>query len=122
MTMSLRIGKIDGFTYPKSFLKTIELNLIDFDLWYLMDEAQVLQKMEGLQKRYPKRQLIPFARRDDNDDFSCFEVGKGERVYIIHDFSSEGYEQRREYEDFWQWLEAAVGEMIEYNKEELRGE
>jgi hypothetical protein len=120
--MSLRIGKIHGFTYPKSFLKAVELNLIDFDLWYLMDEAQVLQRMKGLQKRYLKRQLIPFARRDDNDDLSCFEMGKGERVFIIHDFASEGYEQREEYGDFWRWLEAAVGEMIEYNKVELEGE
>jgi hypothetical protein len=55
--MSLRIGKIDGFTYPKSFLKTIELNLIDFDLWYLMDEAQVLQKMRDFKKDILKDSL-----------------------------------------------------------------
>jgi len=107
---------IEGFEYPQSFMKAIELNLVDFDLWYMMDEGQVLRRIEGLKQRYPNRKLIPFARRDDNDDIACFEIGKGEKVQIVHDFASEGYEQRKEFEDFWQWLEEAVHEMIEYNK------
>lgn len=118
--MSIKISQeklaIEGFEYPQSFMKAIELNLVDFDLWYIMDGGQVLQRLEGLKKRYPNRKLIPFARRDDNDDIACFEVGKGEKIQIVHDFASEGYEQRREYEDFWQWLEVAVREMVEYNK------
>lgn len=32
---------IDGFQYPDSFSKVIELNLLDFDLWYIMDEESV---------------------------------------------------------------------------------
>jgi hypothetical protein len=107
---------IEGLEYPQSFMKAIELNLVDFDLWYMMDEGQVLRRIEGLKQRYPNRKLIPFARRDDNDDIACFEIGKGEKVQIVHDFASEGYEQRKEFEDFWQWLEEAVHEMIEYNK------
>ncbi len=109
--------KHEGFQYPASFLKAIDLNLVDFDLWYIMDEDQVVSRNEGLKRRYPARKLIPFARRDDNDDIACFEIGKGERVEIIHDFASAGYEQRNEYDDFWKWLEVAVKEMIEYNKE-----
>lgn len=118
--MSIIISKeklaIEGFEYPQSFVKAVELNLVDFDLWYMMDEGQVLRRIEGLNQRYPNRKLIPFARRDDNDDIACFEIGKGEKVQIVHDFASEGYEQRKEFEDFWQWLEEAVHEMIEYNK------
>ena len=34
-----------------------------------------------------------------------------------HDFASEGYEQRKEYDDFWAWLEAAISELIEFNRE-----
>lgn len=37
----------------------------------------------------------------------------GEKVQIIHDFASEGYEQRNEYNDFWDWLKDAINEMIE---------
>ncbi|MGN2337630.1 hypothetical protein ACTFIN_05835 [Clostridium cagae] len=108
---------IDGFQYPDSFSKVIELNLLDFDLWYIMDEERVLNRLKGVTERYPNRKLIPFARRDDNDDIACFEVGKGEKVQIIHDFTSEGYEQRKEYNDFWAWLETAISEMIEFNRE-----
>lgn len=109
---------VNGFKYPEAFLKAIELNLLDFDLWYIMDEDRVLNRIKGLRERYPNRKLIPFARRDDNDDIACFEVEKGEKVQIIHDFASLGYEQRKEYEDFWKWLENAIHEMIKYNKQD----
>ena len=111
-----RLG-INGFRYPDSFIKAIELNLLDFDLWYIMDEERVLNRLKGITERYPNRNLIPFARRDDNDDIACFEVGKGEKVQVIHDFASEGYEQRKEFSDFWAWLEEAINEMIKFNRE-----
>lgn len=109
------------FTYPKAFLKTIELNLIDFDIWYIMDEKQVALRIEGMRKRYPKRMLIPFARRDDNDDIACFEIGKEDKVYIIHDYANEGWEHRKEFDDFWAWFENAVKDMIVYEREEEQG-
>ncbi len=107
------INKIyTGFQYPVSFVKAIELNLLDFEFWYFMSNEQVLMRINGLMKRYPNRKLIPFAKRDDNDDIACFEVGKEPKVQIIHDFASEGYEQRGEYANFWSWMKAAVDELI----------
>lgn len=107
------------FKYPDSFLKAIELNLLNFDLWYIMDEEGVIDRLKGLKERYPDRKLIPFARRGDNDDIACFELDKGERVQIVNDFASVGYEQRKECNDFWEWLEEAIKEMIEYNRDEF---
>ena len=49
-----------------------------------------------MKKRYPNRKLIPFAKRVDNDDTACFEIGKGSKVQLIHDFASEGFEQRKD--------------------------
>ena len=95
------------------------LNLVDLDLWYLMNKEQVEIRIKGLKDRYPQRKLIPFARRDDGDDIACFEVGKENRVQIIHDFASAGYEQRKEHECFWDWFRDAVEEMI--NKDECDG-
>lgn len=106
----------DGFKYPEAFEKIVDLNLIDLDLWYLMSNEQVLTRIEGLKKRYPTRKLIPFARRDDNDDIACFEVDKEDKVQIIHDFASEGFEQRFEYNNLWDWFKEAIEEMIEHNK------
>lgn len=103
----------DNYDYPKEFLKIVELNLVDFEMWYLMSTEQVEIRIKGLRSRYPSRKLIPFARRDDNDDIACFEVGRGNKVQIIHDFASEGYEQRKEYDCFWDWFRNAIEEMIE---------
>lgn len=58
------------FQYPASFLKAINLNLVDFEFWYLMTKEQVSKRINGLLKRYPNRKLIPFARRDDNNDIA----------------------------------------------------
>lgn len=102
----------NGFEYPAEFVKVLNLNLIDFEFWYFMTCEQTDIRIKGLQSRYSIRKLIPFARRDDCDDVACFEVRKSNRVQIIHDFADEGYEQRKEYECFWDWFKAAVDEMI----------
>ena len=58
------------FQYPASFVKAVELNLLDFEFWYFMPNEQVITRINGLMERYPSRKLIPFARRDDNDDIA----------------------------------------------------
>lgn len=100
------------FKYPDSYRRVISLNLCNYDYWYLMDPERIMIRLDGLKKRFPHRKLIPFARRDDNDDIACFEVGYGERVFIVHDFCEEGYERREEYETFWAWFRHAIEEMI----------
>ena len=102
------------FQYPASFLKLVELNLLDFEVWYFMDKESVKDRIKGLQKRYPERNLVPFARRGDCDDIACFEVGKGGQVFIVHDFASSGYEQRKIYENVWEWLKDVIDTMIEF--------
>jgi hypothetical protein len=111
-------NKFHGFSYPKAYIKAIELNLVDLDIWYIMDDKQVLLRLDGLQKRYPKRKLVPFARRDDNDDIACFEIDGGGKVIIIHDYANEGWEQRKEFSDFWCWFESAIKDMVAYSREE----
>ncbi len=105
-------NKLDNFSFPASYFRVIELNLVNYDYWYLMDKSQILTRREGLLNRYPNRNLIPFARRDNNDDIACFEVGHGERVFIVHDFASEGYERRQEFDDFWSWFISSIKELI----------
>ncbi|KFN16235.1 hypothetical protein DJ94_5588 [Bacillus pseudomycoides] len=83
-----------------------------------MEKEQATSIYNGMKKRYPNRNLIPFAKRVDNDDTACFEIGKGNKVQLIHDFTSEGFEQRKEFNDFWEWAESAINEMIDYNRSE----
>ncbi len=116
--MTYKISEIsyEEFEYPEAYEKLLELKLFDFDVWYLIPEEQAQRRLLALQERYPNRKLIPFARRDDNDDIACFEVGKENRVQIIHDFASSGFEQRTELQDLWEWVENAVKEMVEHNR------
>ena len=78
-----------------------------------MDYDQAAYRIKSLQERYPERKLVPFARRDDNDDIVCFDIDRGGRVQKIHDFASSGWEQRKDYESFWDWFREAIDEMIE---------
>lgn len=116
--MTYKISEIsyEEFEYPEAYEKLLELKLFDFDVWYLIPEEQAQRRLLALQERYPSRKLIPFARRDDNDDIACFEVGKGNRVQIIHDFASSGFEQRTELQDLWEWIENVVKKMVERNR------
>lgn len=102
-----------GFEYPPEFLVVIEQKLLDFDPWIIITGDRLKTRFSGLKDRYPERELIPFAKREDNDDLACFEKDKG--VVIIHDFASSGYEGGRNPILFWDWLRTAVEDMIEYN-------
>lgn len=104
-----------GFKYPESYLKTIKLHLVNLEPWIIMDKGQVISGLEGLSKRYPERELIPFARRLDNDDVACFELSKGDEVQIIHDFASAGYEQREVFTNYWDWFKEAINQMIDFD-------
>lgn len=103
----------EWFNYPKEFTLLKEQNLLDFDPWIILTDWRLQERYQGIQNRYPSRQLVPFARREDNDDLACFERNKG--IVIIHDFASAGYEGGQQAMEFWDWLRLAIEDMIEYN-------
>lgn len=83
------------FPYLNKVKESFFSGKVDFGVWYLMNDDSIYNRFKGLQKRYPRRNLYPFAKRDDNDDIACFEKIGTETIYIIHDFSDEGWEQRK---------------------------
>ena len=103
----------DWFEYPDEINILIEQNLLDFDPWIILTKDRLKSRFVGVQQRYPNRDLVPFARREDNDDIACWE--KGKEVVIIHDFASKGYEGGKDSTPFWNWLRQAVEDMIEHN-------
>ena len=104
----------EWFNYPREFLRIVDQGLLDFDPWIVLQGERLKIRFKGLQERYPNRELIPFARREDNDDVACWDRHKA-GVVIIHDFASSGYEDREGYESFWDWLRAALEATIEYD-------
>lgn len=100
------------------YRKLLELGMKDMDRWFLLPEEKAFAYGERLKTRYPKRNLFPFASFTENDDIACFEEGRGRTVVVVHDFASEGWERRQEYDDFWEWLRDAINYMIEFEREE----
>ena len=104
----------DWFHYPDNFLRIVEQGLLDFDPWIILTGAQLRTRFSGIKERFPTRELVPFARREDNDDVACWDKDKPGAVMIIHDFSGLGYENKVELHSFWDWLRSALEATIEY--------
>ena len=98
--------------YPHSFGRLVEQGLIHLNPWHIMEVERALVHARGLAERYPERELFPFAYRQDNDDVACWSRGTGEKVFIIHDFASPGWENEAEFSDTWRWFRSAIDETI----------
>ena len=105
----------NGFKYPSQFHHIVDLGLTDLEPWYVLEGKPLRDTIAGLAQRYPSRTLIPFARRQDNDDIACWQFGKNEEIFIIHDFASPGWEQRSTFPSFYDWLRRAVEDLIEFD-------
>ena len=106
-----------GFQYPQSFLDFIAQddvsNLFPWRfICYDGKEASDGWK-EELERLYPTRKLIPFARESGTDDCSCFDAAtpsSNPRVYFVHAYASPGWEDRGYADDFSDWLSMAAAE------------
>jgi len=105
----------DWLEYPQPFYRLVDQKLFNIKPWHIMKAESVLIRAQGLAKRYPERELFPFAYRQDNDEVACWAKGAGERVFIIHDFASSGWENEAEFEDLWSWFRSAIDETIKWD-------
>lgn len=110
------------FEIPKGYYRIQELGLTNIQPWYFLDGQEFETICKGIQMRYPQRVLLPFARRQDDDDIACFVVESSDytrgHVLIIHDYASSGTEVDNSFPSFWDWFRMAINEMID-NSEEL---
>ena len=98
--------------------RLIELDLLKVDPWFFFNNENMYQtRVEGLAKRFQEADLVPFARREDNDDIACWSKESGKhKVYVVHDFSTDGWKNREEFGDFWSWYRTAIEAMIEHGQ------
>jgi len=96
---------------PTGLERVVQQGLLNLAPWHIMDREAAKQRLHGLRERY-KTKYVPFARRQDNDDIACIDPERPGHVVIVHDFASEGYELRRDFNSFWDWFRAAVEDMI----------
>lgn len=104
----------NGFVYPRELKRMLNLGLINLEPWHLLAGERLRFNMAGLAERYPKLKLIPFAYRQDNDDFACWQFEIPGTVFIIHDFAL-GHEHRGQFVDFYAWLRRAIEDFIEFD-------
>jgi hypothetical protein len=113
MALLLREDLPPGFEYPHQFTRVVELGLTNLEPWCIIDGALLRSRFAGLRERYRDRSLVPFAVRQDNDDIACWDLDSN-KVTIVHDFSTPGWEQRAEFHDFYAWLRQAVEDLINF--------
>ncbi len=98
--------------YRHSFCRLVEQGLIQLAPWHIMEAERAMDHARRLAERYPSRELFPFAYRQDNDDVSCWSSGEGEKVFVIHDFASPGWEDETLFNDVSAWFLSAIDETI----------
>lgn len=99
--------------YPPELIELIYADQTDLLLWRLLDTELSIKISISLRNSY-NRELFPFAMRKSNDDVACFEKNCGEKIKIIHDFSSKGWENEGEFLNFNDWLIDVENEMKDW--------
>lgn len=103
-------------TYPKKYNRLLDLGLNNFEPWRILSIDDGIKYKDDLKKRYPSRDLLPFAMRTDCDDVACWNLKEDKnKVIIIHDFASEGWEQQGGFKDFDEWFANALDDMFSFD-------
>lgn len=109
-------AKNDWLTLPAEYTALLERQIHNLHPWHVMTLDEAKQWNVGLKERLPDRTLFAFARRHDNDDIACWELGKGEQVIVLHDFESPGWEEGETFPNIRDWLHHAVDEMLDFGE------
>lgn len=95
--------KPDWLIYPVELIELVRLGQVDLRSWRLIGGQDSLDENLRLKSRLD-RDLIPFAHCMGSEDLACFEKGRGQKVLLIHDNTSPGWEDEGEYLSFADWL------------------
>ncbi len=100
------------FIVPREYLALQSARVDEIGPWFFPGEQSLEMRIRGLRERYPEAVLLPFAKRMDNDDIACW-TPPFPTVCVLHDFSTWGWERRREFPDIRSWLHWAVDDILD---------
>ena len=100
------------FEVPREFLALQDAQVEVLGPWLFPGEDILTWRFRGLRERFPEAVLLPFAQRLDNDDIACW-TPPFPSVCVLHDFSTWGWERRKEYADIRAWLHWAVDDILD---------
>lgn len=103
----------DWLVYPPELIALVQSGPVQLAPWHLYKAAGSLRTHHRF-KTHLGRDLLPFAHRQDREDWACFEKGKGQAVMIIHDNTAPGFEDEASYPSFGDWLRAAEIEAADW--------
>jgi hypothetical protein len=112
-----------GFKFPAAFLDVVKApELPELTPWWFLAKREKLARgwLDILREQYPERSLVPFAKWDPSDDVACFDgadTSGNPVVFLIHTFTTPGWEQRGTLPDFGAWLAQAAEDAREYAAE-----
>lgn len=95
--------------------RLLELGLTEMEPWKVTAPERAAQRTQALNRRFPDRNLVVFAERQDSDDCACFDLDRPPgSVSIVHDFATPGWERRDEFEDIRAWLKHAIADFVDF--------
>lgn len=109
----------DWLEYSPEVLALVSEGFSDLSGWATFTEDNIQTRFEGLQKRFPERELVPIVRRNSDDDIACLEKGKEGKIVVIHDFASPGSESVAEYDSVGEFRRSVATGVAEYLTETL---
>lgn len=110
-----------GFEVPNGYTWLLERGLVGFDTfgplqpWHYLPKENAID-VHRIWRRSSIHPLVAFAKRQDNDDYACFDI-RGNRVskiVEIEGWTSSGYTVIIEHSSFWSWLKKAIDDIAEW--------
>ena len=108
-----------SFKYPKEFLWVLENGVNQLTPWIILDKEFILSRYSSLRKRYPSRNLFPFASRQDCDDLACWDLNDNNKIKIIEDYTRANPFEDVTYDTFLDWFRQAIDDMIDFCKSDV---
>ena len=112
--ISIEQLSILGVKAPPEYVRLYETDLKELEPWNWLTEDDLYCRMTGLNGRYPERNLVPFAERQDCDDVACWDLEAPGTVIIIHDYASKGYELKAIHGSFREWIHHALDDSMDF--------
>jgi hypothetical protein len=98
---------------PPELLRLIDQGIVHLTPWHIIPRDLACKRMATMRLRYAAK-YVPIAYRQDNDDIACIEPARPGHVIIVHDFASEGTQERALFTSTWDWFRKAVEDMISF--------
>ena len=104
-----------GFQFPDALQFMFSHNLLGEDLESPLEPwcSAWVENLGPIKELYPKspvrRDIFPFARRQDMDQLACIENNTGKVVEVHYDPMNPTFmEITDEFDDAWEWLISAI--------------